>query len=139
MSKNVLIYMSGLNAPIEGKMMAEKGKTSLLFSNENGRYYVVITDKTVSVNLTGEVGDALTLEKNKLTSLSLSYGATKTYPTPITTQALSIQSFASFGKVDATYSISDYDENYDGCEEDDRETVQSFALSWKVIATNQGE
>ena len=136
MSKNVLIYMSGLSTPVQGKMMQEKGKTSLLFSNENGRYYVVATNETVSVSLTGEVGYSLSLEKNKLTALSLSYGATKTYPTPVTTQTLYIQVSATYGKIEATYAISDYDENYDGCEEDDRETVQSFSLSWQVTHDN---
>jgi hypothetical protein len=132
MSKNVLIYMSGLSVPVEGKMMAEKGKTSLLFSNENGRYYVTIENNSVHLSLTGEVGYSLTLQKGKLTYLSLAYGGTKTFPSPVTTETLNCEIYSTYGKIDATYSLSDNNVEYDGCEDDEDVQTQSFSLSWKI-------
>ena len=124
--------MSGLTAPVDGKMMTDNSKTSLLFSNENGRYYVVIENNSVYLSLSGEVGYTLTLQKGKLTYLSLSYGGTKTYPSPVTTETLNCEIYSTYGKVDATYSLSDNNEEYDGCEDDESTQTQSFSLSWKV-------
>ena len=131
MSKTVSIFMAD-NTEIPGKLVETDEKTSLLFSTENGRYYVVIEKDLISISLTGEVSYKLTLSESKVTFISFSYGANSTYPAPVTTHYIRFSKNKASGMLEAEYSTSDYDEEYDGCEEDDRSERHLFALSWVI-------
>ena len=131
MSKNVSIFMTD-NTEIPGKLVENGNKISLLFSTENGRYYIVIDGDDIAISLTGEVSYKLTLNEKKVTFISFSYGANSTYPAPVTTHYIRYSSSKTSGMIEAEYSTSDYDEEYDGCEEDDREDRHIFSLSWIV-------
>ncbi len=131
MSKTVSIFMTD-NTEITGKLVESENKTSLLFSTENGRYYIVIEKDLISITLTGEVSYKLTLSESKVTFISFSYGANTTYPAPVTTHYIRFSKNSTSGMLEAEYSTSDYDEEYDGCEEDDRAERHIFSLSWIV-------
>ena len=120
----------GVETP--GKIIRNGDKISLLFSNDNGRYFITASSNEVSISLTGEVGYSLVLNEKKTTYLSVSYGGNNTYPVPVTTHYLRFSLSETSGILEAEYSTSDYDENYDGCEEDDREETHLFTLSWIV-------
>ena len=128
MSIPIKIFIS--NQAYEGKLINTNDEVSLLFTTENGRYYILATAISVKITLSGEVGYKLTINKMGRSHLSVCYGETYAYPTDLTLLSFEFISNKDGGKIAVTYSIAD--DEYNQIEPND-DNINSFELTYKTV------